>query len=304
MKREFLLFSVLISCGPNTGEHKPLNLEFRVTGAIDFSTVKPVFAKYCASCHPSRSAPNWLEYSLALPYVSNGLLRQRVVIERSMPPPGSPQAESLTDRERNLIAQWINAGAPLTSPRQRLESADRSDSDMVAESCVSCHGTAGPQTSSNNYIPKLGGQNLKYLERQLHDYKWFERIDPSNEMNQIAASLDEKMISKVSEYFANSNSMAKLGRDGTDTYLQEPYQTGSRIADNACNSCHMNRQLNGRPSSEFVPALRGQSEQYLINQLLYFKRGLRKNPLMETIAKRLTREEIKAISVYYASESQ
>lgn len=298
-------FLIFISCSPATGPHKPLPSAPVVPqagkSAVDYDQVRPIFAAHCSSCHPSRSAPNWLNYSSAINYVQNGMLNQRVVVDHSMPPPGSREAALLSDSDRDLIAQWIQDGGIEKAQDVVIPSAQTNAVPSAAQSCLDCHGVDGPQISSRHDIPKLGGQNAAYLRKQLLDFKWFDRTDPSYEMNKQALEMSDEDISKMADYFAQSKDMADSNVDELSEKQRDSFELGKTIALNACISCHMNSANNFRPINETVPVLCGQTEQYLTNQLIYFQRGMRKNAFMESISKDLTREEIIALSVYFSN---
>jgi len=50
-----------------------------------------------------------------------------------------------------------------------------------------------------------------------------------------------------------------------------------------------------------TPSLAGQPDDYIQWQLVYYRRGARKNELMESVAQSLTNEEIRNLGAYYAS---
>lgn len=74
--------------------------------------VLPIFQKACSSCHNgSNSLPNWLSYEVA--FTGRDKIYQRVVVVKDM-----PMAGSLSDEERALIGEWVNAGAPRTKTQE------------------------------------------------------------------------------------------------------------------------------------------------------------------------------------------
>lgn len=111
----------------------PISTEFNSGSAIDpnavtYPQVKSIFQTRCASCHPKISPPNWLTYKEAYIYAKNGLLVKRVWRERSMPQSGSRESQEITDKERNLLKEWAEAGgledinsAPLAIGSQDLK---------------------------------------------------------------------------------------------------------------------------------------------------------------------------------------
>lgn len=68
--------------------------------------------------------------------------------------------------------------------------------------CIGCHGIPGYKTAFPEVyqVPMLGGQNAKYLENALHEYKKGDRRHPS--MRGIAASLSDQDIADLAAYYA------------------------------------------------------------------------------------------------------
>lgn len=68
--------------------------------------------------------------------------------------------------------------------------------------CIGCHGIPGYKASfpSVYSVPKLGGQNAKYLENALNAYKKGERAHPT--MQAIAAGLSDQDIADIAAYYA------------------------------------------------------------------------------------------------------
>ena len=66
----------------------------------------------------------------------------------------------------------------------------------------------------------------------------------------------------------------------------------------SCAGCH---GPDGISQTADTPSLAGQPDDYIQWQLVYFRRGARKNELMELIAQSLTNEEIRNLGAYYAS---
>jgi cytochrome c553 len=63
-----------------------------------------------------------------------------------------------------------------------------------------------------------------------------------------------------------------------------------------CASCH---GADGVPINDTTPVIWGQDEGYLYLQLRDFKRGTRKNPLMEPIASQLEKADMYALAAYF-----
>lgn len=65
-----------------------------------------------------------------------------------------------------------------------------------------------------------------------------------------------------------------------------------------CRVCH---GLDGMGTNPMIPHIGGQSADYLSKQLQDFRAGRREDPQMSIIARDLTDEDIKALSVWYGS---
>ena len=68
-----------------------------------------------------------------------------------------------------------------------------------------------------------------------------------------------------------------------------------------CTACHGPQ---GSPSLPGMPALAGQTARYLYLQLRDFQQGRRHNEQMSPVATGLTREEMRALSSYFAAQKQ
>jgi cytochrome c553 len=78
----------------------------------------------------------------------------------------------------------------------------RGDLDRNLLPCQSCHGDAGKKGSGPE-LPILGGQHVRYLQKQLLAWRSSERKnDESDTMNPIAKSLTEEEIEAISDYLS------------------------------------------------------------------------------------------------------
>jgi cytochrome c553 len=306
MRKVFLILFWLAACSPD-GPHKPVG---ESGGSGEFSTagydsVKPIFAQYCAACHPSRSGPDWLDYSQASTVARSGKLFRRIAQERSMPPPGTSQAAAISDSERLAIASWARAGGPKDSREGRASgppTPEPTPQQKLVQNCLRCHGASGPDPSAQPRIPLLAGQNQEYLVNQLYRFKWSQRIDPTQEMNGIAIVLSDAEIVTAAQYFASRDSHISGGGDVLKDAERDLFLRGQRIAARDCESCHRNSEFKNRPTISKLPALAGQSKIYLINQIVYFRDARdRANPLMRKLAHGLTNQDIEALAVYFAN---
>lgn len=162
--------------------------------------------------------------------------------------------------------------------------------------CVSCHGAGGASAIAQN--PKLAGQHEAYIYKQLVNFKGPDRKQAlmttyasmltDDEMKNLAAYLDKQPVKPGA---AKSKDTVEIGK--------RIYRAG--IAEKnvpACAACH-------GPNGAGIPAqfarLGGQHQEYTSAQLMNFRTGARKNSIqMTTIAKRLSDDEMAAVSDYIA----
>lgn len=162
--------------------------------------------------------------------------------------------------------------------------------------CVACHGAAGNSTIAQN--PKLAAQHEAYIAKQLVNFRSPERNN--NIMSPIAKALSDEDIRNVSAFLSAQAAKPGAAKNKDTVELgKKIYRAG--IADKrvpACASCH-------GPAGSGIPAqfarLAGQHQDYTAAQLKSFSTGARKNSVqMTTIAKRMSEDEINAVSDYIA----
>jgi len=180
-----------------------------------------------------------------------------------------------------------------------------------AAACVSCHGDNGNSIVST--FPKLAQQHSSYLIRQLQDFKNGTRKNPM--MSSIAIGLTDDDIVDIATYYADqevsANELPILDDDEDETKtaanktIQDMIAQGSDLYRNgdltrevsACIACHGPFGEGNKPAA--FPLLKSQHADYLIKTLTDFKSGARSNNpenMMHMIAKKMTDEEIKAVS--------
>lgn len=173
----------------------------------------------------------------------------------------------------------------------------------AAGACFQCHGMDGKGDAAAIF-PRLSDQVYKYLYDSLKDYASGIRQNPV--MTPIAKALTDQQMRDVSAYYAAQKSVEYPPPPRVDPHL---LQHGAALAavGNAerrvqgCINCH-GPDGGGLPPT--YPYLAGQYAAYLEAQLRAWKTGERKGDgfgIMENIAKRLTDEEIRAVSQYYAA---
>ena len=167
--------------------------------------------------------------------------------------------------------------------------------------CIGCHGIQGYQATFPEVykVPKISGQNAKYIEVVLDAYRKGDRKHPS--MRGIATSLSDQDIADVAAYY---------GQHGSDkaVELPAPREPGAQVAallqKGACVSCHGDNFSKSIDPS--YPKLAGQHADYLYAALKAYRDNAnhtwgRGNPVMAGMAKQFSTPELKAMAQYIGS---
>ncbi|HLR12945.1 MAG TPA: c-type cytochrome [Burkholderiaceae bacterium] len=216
------------------------------------------------------------------------------------------------------LAPWADPGsaktpasdpvAPLTRPTPSAARPELTapvlvhSGNDIAWSCASCHGDLGEGAGNT---PRLAGLNEGYMIKQLQDFSSGSRIHES--MEYVARALQQQDIAEVAAYYA-SLPVPELALTPSDANLERGrtlFEKGDWHLDvPACISCHGDQ---GQGVGASFPPLAAQQPEYLFGQLAAWKGGHRHNSpqeLMDDIAKRLSYEDLYAVSYYAASLRQ
>lgn len=166
--------------------------------------------------------------------------------------------------------------------------------DLVGRRCFSCHGHTGLSTTTQ--FPKLAGQNVEYLTKQMFNFQSRARV--SVVMEEQMAGLSGNDIEALALYFSRQQitpdpvTDEKLAARGRTIFFEGfPKRKVS-----ACVSCH-GPEAHG---AQMLPRLAGQHATYIERQLEAFTRRLRTNDKskMHAVASNLSRDEIKAVAYF------
>lgn len=171
--------------------------------------------------------------------------------------------------------------------------------------CSACHGVDG--NSMIDMYPKLAGQQATYLMKQLHDFRSAAktggkegRNDPI--MGGMALMLSDQDIEDVAAYYSSQTKVVVEVKD-IPALGEQLYKGGDMTRGiTACIACH-GPQGAGTELAGF-PDIGGQHANYLKIQLNKFSDTNRNNDLngmMQDIAKKLTSDDIEALSKYISS---
>jgi cytochrome c553 len=134
--------------------------------------------------------------------------------------------------------------------------------------CQSCHGEDGNSPDVN--VPKLAGQYVAYLQKQMLDYQSGARKDPV--MSGMAATIADKQdLLDIAAYFSSQKPMKADGKK-IDKQAGE-----ARFKGRGCERCHVLFASGGKPGNFLAPRIGGQHKAYMAKQLRDFKNEVRTN---------------------------
>lgn len=171
------------------------------------------------------------------------------------------------------------------------------------EYCKTCHGLSGQGYRGYFPMPRLAGQQAKYIENQLRAFIEGRRQNPV--MFNVAHALSPSMVAALSAHFRDLNPNPIGGAP------KEPLALGKTIYDQglpesnvpACSACH-GPEAKGKDE---IPRLAGQLFPYTIKSLTFWSkergRGSAKDTssIMVPTTHNLTPPQIAAIAAYVSS---
>lgn len=166
----------------------------------------------------------------------------------------------------------------------------------LALNCTMCHGAQGMSVSN---APNLAGQYPEVVMKQLHDYKSGKRSNAV--MEALARNLSGKDISDLAAYYAFLPK-ARTAPTLYDESLPALVRVGAPLRNIApCISCH-----GGVDQKLGAPWIEGMPKEYIVNQLVAFKEGTRRNDSlaqMRAMARAMTQKEIEEVATFYAGKA-
>jgi len=180
----------------------------------------------------------------------------------------------------------------------------RHDLAAKIEYCKTCHGLSGEGYRGYFAMPRLAGQQPKYMENQLRAFAERRRTNPV--MFNVAHGLSPSMISALATHFKDLNPRPLGGaareRAGVGKTIYDEGLPESNVP--ACSACH-GPQAKGQDE---IPRLAGQLVAYTVKELTNWTRergqgGARDDTsaIMGPTAHNLTQAQIAAIATYLSS---
>ncbi len=213
----------------------------------------------------------------------------------SQKPSSEASAKNLSSVQFKNVA---NTGSDsVDETKLRIGPGDPLAGKSKAELCFGCHGEDG--NSIDPQFPKLAGQYGIYIAKQVRNYQ--ASIRTHQIMSSIAASVSDEDLADISAYFA-SQPMMKGASPSSN-------QIGKKLFENddlsrmmvRCNSCHGASGKGQNPRNPVFPVIGGQHKDYLLRQLLSFRKGDRNNSpggVMNITVHRLSDAELEALAEY------
>lgn len=167
--------------------------------------------------------------------------------------------------------------------------------------CIGCHGIHGYQASFPEIykVPKISGQNAKYIASALNAYKKGERKHPS--MRGIAESLSDQDIADLAAYYEGHG---KVEGAAVAKAAEPSAKAAELLNKGGCVACHgadFNKAID--PS---YPKVAGQHADYLFVALKSYKTEGnatwgRANGIMGGVAKQFSNAELKELAAYIST---
>ncbi len=182
--------------------------------------------------------------------------------------------------------------------------------------CGACHGVNGVSTVPAQ--PNLGGQNIKYLYKQLTDFKSGLRVNPI--MSSQVAPLSTQDLANVAGYFASQPRWGVGYANPAYAPVAQKLFFGGNSARGVipCAGCHGGKG-NGNDLAAF-PRIGGQHSAYLATQLKLFRAAGREDEvadrsqvrvndsakkgekgMMQIVASKLSDNDIKVLSDFISA---
>jgi cytochrome c553 len=160
--------------------------------------------------------------------------------------------------------------------------------------CYKCHGDTG--VSDEDDTPSIAGQIAAYTFKQLYDYKLKLRDD--KDMYKKVKNLSDQEMMDISAWYATQKPEIMAGDKKKAPILASKGDKSRFLL--ACDTCHDDDAMK---RGFQTPIIEGQKPEHFIETMMAFKEGERVNDhyrLMQSIASKLTEDEITELATYYS----
>jgi len=204
----------------------------------------------------------------------------------------------------SAFTAWVSAQPAATPAGATAAVQDTMAQRMQA--CVMCHGREGRATNAG-YFPRIAGKPEGYLFNQLKNFREGRRRNQA--MNHLMQHMSDDYLHEIAGYFSALDlpypPPQKHGLSDPQRQMAEQliFKGAPQRGIPACVSCHGNNMAGRLPA---MPGLLTLPTDYLIGQLGAWRTGLRTAAApdcMADVAKRLTREEVGAVSRWLSAQT-
>ena len=162
--------------------------------------------------------------------------------------------------------------------------------DAVIKTCTQCHGSDG--VSDQPHVAHLNGQLADAFIDTLAAYA--NRSRPTTVP--AHTQLPKALYADIANFYAAHQDKPRP-RQATDPARVEK---GALIYGNRCEKCHVD---NGRESDGEAPRLAAQNLEFLVNQTLAYKAGVRKLPfMMDRAYAGLSEDDLVSVAHFFAAQ--
>ena len=191
------------------------------------------------------------------------------------------------------------AGTMSIAAPAMADDMSRTAEKIATTVCQNCHGAKGDSVSST--FPRLNGQQEKYIDTQLKNFRDHQRSDPHARayMWGMASQLDDATIAALAKYFAGQKPTLPQQGGALASEGKTIYENGA-AAENVppCQACHGDHG----EGNDTIPRIAGQHSEYLKSQLEAFRSTLRESDVMHANTKDMTDRQIEALTSYLAND--
>jgi len=186
-------------------------------------------------------------------------------------------------------------GKPKADPAAGEALYNAGDATRGVVACITCHGPKGQSAVST--WPKLSAQHAAYTVKQLKSYKDGTRVNAI--MMGMSMPLNDQDMINIATYLSQQAPSQGVAQNKETIALGQSIYRGGIASKGvqACAGCH---SPNGAGIPSQYPRQGGQWAEYSYSQLVNFNQGTRKNLQMNSIAGKLSDQEMKAVSDYMA----
>ena len=202
-----------------------------------------------------------------------------------------------------FVLAALALAATLVTSSAQAQAGNVAAGEKNAAMCIGCHGIPGYQSSfpEVHRVPKISGQNAKYIVASLNAYKKGDRKHPT--MRGIAGGLTDQEIADLAAFY-EQHGRSSIKPVAEQPAVQPSAEVAALLTKGACISCH-GANFN-KPIDASYPKIGGQFADYLYVALRSYKiegnpNVGRSHPVMSAQVKNFSNAELRAMANYIGS---